>query len=312
MAAPQKDNLSYFPFDVSFFSDKKIKRLRAKYGNDGVCLLIYLYTQIYAEGYYIAYDDDLILDVSDELNISENLTRQIIAYLFSRSLLNGTLAESVKVITAASIQRRYQEAKKGVKRDIVVRAEYWLLSPEETLSHIKVRPREGFSENNGSNSGNNGSNSENNSAKESKVNKSKGNDSKSIDSSDPGESDASESDAKRTVVQCAVQNSIDYLSLTADPKIDRTLIDELVMIITDVLCSERKTMIIGGEQYPMSTVKKRYRELNGEHIEFVLESMERTTSDIRNIRKYLIAALFNAPVKISSYYSARVRHDMKQ
>lgn len=312
MAAPQKDNLDYFPFDVTFFSDKKIKRLRAKYGNDGVCLLIYLYTQIYAEGYYIAYDDDLILDVSDELNISENLTRQIIAYLFSRSLLNGTLAESVKVITAASIQRRYQEAKKGVKRDIVVRAEYWLLSPEETLSHIKVRPREGFSEKNGSNSENNGSNSENNGTKESKVNKSKGNDSKSIDPSDRGESDASESDAKRTVVECAVRENIDYAGLTADPKTDISQLDELVTIITDVLCSKSKTMVIGGEEYPTSTVKKRFRELNCEHIEFVLDSMGRTTSDIRNIRKYLISALFNAPVTISSYYSARVRHDMSK
>ena len=303
MAAPQKDNLDYFPFDVTFFSDKKIKRLRAKFGNDGVCLLIYLYTQIYAEGYYIAYDDDLVLDISDELNISENLTRQIIAYLFSRSLLNGTLAESVKVITAASIQRRYQEAKKGVKRDIVVRAEYWLLSPEETLSHIKVRPRDGFSENNGSNSENNGT-------KESKVNKSKRNDSKVIDPSDRGGNDTSGSDAKWTVVQCAVRENIDYASLTADPKTDVSQLDEMVEIITDILCSNRKTIVIGGEEYQMSTVKRRFRELNGDHIEFVLDSMERTTSEIRNIRKYLISALFNAPATISNYYSARVRHDM--
>ena len=72
MARPQKTGLDYFPFDVDFFSDKKIRRLRAKYGNDGVTAYIYILCLIYRDkGYYAEYDDDLILDISDELNISE-------------------------------------------------------------------------------------------------------------------------------------------------------------------------------------------------------------------------------------------------
>ena len=174
MARPKNNGLDYFPFDVDFFSDRKIKRLKARYGTDGLAVYIYLICEIYRSGYYIEYNDDLILDISDELNISENATRQIIDFLLSRSLFDDTLAKSDKVLTAASVQRRYQEAKKGSKREFEVEAGYWLLKAEETYSFIKVRQNQSFSENNYSFSEKNPSKSEKNSVKESKVNKSKG------------------------------------------------------------------------------------------------------------------------------------------
>ena len=149
MARPKRIGLDYFPFDVDFFSDKKIKRLRAKYGNNGVVVYIYVLCLIYADkGYYTEYDEDLILDISDELNISEGSTRQIMKYLLSRSLLvKSKLSESVTVITAKSVQRRYQAAKKasikkekGVfARDVIVDERIWLLKKEETEPPIKVQ-----------------------------------------------------------------------------------------------------------------------------------------------------------------------------
>ena len=111
MARPMKNGLDYFPFDVDFFTDRKIKRLRAAYGADGVSVYLYLLCDIYRNGFYTVYDEDLLLDISGELGITSNLAGQIINYLFSRSLLTMTesrLAEPVKVITAGSIQRRYQ------------------------------------------------------------------------------------------------------------------------------------------------------------------------------------------------------------
>ena len=176
MSRPLKNGLAYFPFDVDFFTDKKIKRLRAKYGADGIAVYMYLLCEIYRSGYYIEYDEDLILDISDELNLSEGSTTQIMNYLLSRSLFDETLAKSVKVLTAASIQRRYQEAKKGSKRDIVVERDYWLLQKDETNSFIKLYPLEDNSENNSDNSEKNSFNSENYSqskVKESKVKESK-------------------------------------------------------------------------------------------------------------------------------------------
>lgn len=116
-------------------------------------MYIYFLCTIYGDhGYYTVLDDDYLLDVSDALNISENLTRQIIDYLSSRSLLSvitdSTLGARVKVITAKSIQRRYQEAKKGCKRTLYVKKETWLLKPSETLGFVKVGDFDGFSEKN--------------------------------------------------------------------------------------------------------------------------------------------------------------------
>ena len=176
MARPRKKGLDYFPLDVDFFSDKKIKRLRARYGTDGVTVYMYLLCEIYRSGYYINYDEDLILDISDELNISENSIQQIINYLLSRSLFDDTLAKSVKVLTAASIQRRYQEAKntrKSTQPDIDVEAKFWVLKKDETHGFIKVRPCENNSQINIGLSANNSSLSEINGTKESKVKKSK-------------------------------------------------------------------------------------------------------------------------------------------
>ncbi len=178
MARPKNNGLDYFPFDVDFFSDRKIKRLKARYGTDGIVVYLYLICEIYRSGYYIDYSDDLILDISDELNISENATRQIIDFLLSRSLFDNTLAKSDKVLTAASVQRRYQEAKKGSKREFEVEARYWLLKAEDTYSFIKVRHNYGYSKKNHSYSEKNPNKSEKNPTKESKVNKSKENKSK--------------------------------------------------------------------------------------------------------------------------------------
>lgn len=192
MPAPQKNGLDYFPLEVGFFSDKKIKRLRARFGNDGVCVLLYLYTELYREGYYIVYDDDLILDISDELNISENLTRQIADHLLSRTMLTvcemrgSNLAEPVKVLTAKSVQRRFQLAKKGLKREVFVEAECWLLEKSETLDFIKMRPHDDKFEINPNKSEINDNKSEIYPAKESKGKKSKVKESKeySADSTD--------------------------------------------------------------------------------------------------------------------------------
>lgn len=163
MSRPLKEGLDYFPFEVDFFSDKKIKRLRARFGNDGVMVYVYILCEIYRnKGYYAEYDDDFALDISDELNISENLTTQIINYLFSRSLLimiEGKLAVPVKAITASSVQRRFQKIKASAKRDVEVIKEFWVLEKNETESFIKVRPVDSFSGKNTDKSGKNGNNS---------------------------------------------------------------------------------------------------------------------------------------------------------
>ena len=77
----------------------------------------------------------------------------------------------------------------------------------------------------------------------------------------------------------------------------------------DILCSTAPTIRINGEDMPQQVVKSRFLKLNSSHIEYVLEAMNKNPSDIRNIRAYLLTALYNASLTIDNYYSALVNHD---
>lgn len=175
MARPKQDGLLYFSFDTDFFyADKRIKRMQAKFGNDGLILYIYLLTEIYRNGYCISWDEESAEDAAADLSLKEGFIEQVLEYLRGRSLLTmSTLSTGVTVITSPGIQKRYQEAKKGCKRQIEVDPEIWLLSEEDTASCIKVIHNASFSGKNQSNSEKKPSNSEKNHIKESKVNKSK-------------------------------------------------------------------------------------------------------------------------------------------
>lgn len=107
-----------------------------------------------------------------------------------------------------------------------------------------------------------------------------------------------------------VRANIEYDTLCVQHSEDD--VDELVELITETLCSTRSTFRIGGENIPAEQVKTRFLALNYEHINYVFESMAHNTTDIRNIRAYLITALYHAPVTMNSYYLAQVRHDWGQ
>lgn len=104
-----------------------------------------------------------------------------------------------------------------------------------------------------------------------------------------------------------VKEQIGYVGLRSKYPFDE--VDSLVELLTDTLCSTARTLRIGKEELPAQVVKDRFRRLDQTHIEYVLDSLGKNTSEIRNIRAYLLTALYNAPVTISPYYSAAVRHD---
>lgn len=134
MARHKQDGLIYFPFDTDFFyADKRIKRLHAKFGNDGLIFYIYLLTEIYRNGYYISWDEDAADDIATDLRLKEGFIEQVLTYLRGRLLLTeSTLSTGVTIITSPGIQKRYQEAVKSRKRAVYVDSEIWLLNEEET------------------------------------------------------------------------------------------------------------------------------------------------------------------------------------
>lgn len=175
MARPLKKGLNYFPFDVDFFEDRKIKELKGKYGSDGITVYMYLLCLIYKEnGYYIQLDDGFNYVASADLNMDSDKIGQIINFLCKRSLFDNKLFTSDKVLSARSIQLRYQEAIKARASKTTVQVDkFWILEKEETQSFIKCTLFEDYSEKNEGFSEKNGNYSEKNDTKESKVKKSK-------------------------------------------------------------------------------------------------------------------------------------------
>ncbi len=95
-----------------------------------------------------------------------------------------------------------------------------------------------------------------------------------------------------------------------DNRLDKDLINEIVTLILETVCTKRKTIRIAGDDYPAGLVKARFMKLDSSHIEFVLACMSENTTKIRNIKQYLRAVLFNAPSTMNSYYTSLVAHDM--
>ncbi len=78
----------------------------------------------------------------------------------------------------------------------------------------------------------------------------------------------------------------------------------------EAVCSKRKTIWVSGNDFPQMVVKSRLLKLDREHIVFVLDSLRENTTKVRNIKQYLLAVLYNAPLTIENYYAARVNHDL--
>lgn len=109
-----------------------------------------------------------------------------------------------------------------------------------------------------------------------------------------------------------IRENIDYDSLIISHSMDRQLIDGIVDLILETVLCRQDSILIASNQYPTSVVKSKFLKLNYFHIEYVLECLRRNTTRVTNIRKYLLAVLFNAPSTMEGYYQVAVQHDMPQ
>lgn len=76
-----------------------------------------------------------------------------------------------------------------------------------------------------------------------------------------------------------------------------------------MLCTQEEFVRIGRKQVYTALAKERLLQLDYTHIEYILESMEESPAKIKNIKAYLLEALFNAPVTIGNYHKAKVNYD---
>ena len=107
-----------------------------------------------------------------------------------------------------------------------------------------------------------------------------------------------------------IHDNIDYDIISQQNQNEKKQLDEIVEIMVECLTTTKKTVTIGKEEIPAEVVKSRLLKIDSEHIEYILWSMQRNTSKIRNIKAYMKAVIYNAPTTINSFLAAEVNHDM--
>ena len=108
-----------------------------------------------------------------------------------------------------------------------------------------------------------------------------------------------------------IRENIDYDTLLQNPNWkDAERQEELYQLICEIVCVKRQTIRIGGEDYPYELVRSKFLKLTSSHLLYVIESLDKTTTKISNIKAYMITALYNAPNTMNNYYQQAVQHDM--
>ena len=103
---------------------------------------------------------------------------------------------------------------------------------------------------------------------------------------------------------------LEFDNLLGEYPYDTDTLNEILELLVETVCSKREYIRVCGEDKPAEVVKSRLLKLTNEHIRYVMDSLKENTTKVRNIKQYLLAVLYNAPITISSYYSALVNHDL--
>ena len=107
-----------------------------------------------------------------------------------------------------------------------------------------------------------------------------------------------------------IKSNIEYDALLQANKFDEKLVQGIFEMILETVVSQSETILIASEGYPATLVKSKFLKLNYMHIDYVISCMKKNTTKVKNIKKYLLAALFNTPSTIDGYYQAEVNADM--
>ena len=116
--------------------------------------------------------------------------------------------------------------------------------------------------------------------------------------------------AERRSYENYFREAIEFDFLLQQYPYDRETLQEILDLLVDTVCTRREYIRVASDDKPREVVKSRFMKLDSGHIQYVMECLKENTTDVRNIKQYLLAALYNAPGTISSYYSAKVNHDL--
>lgn len=107
-----------------------------------------------------------------------------------------------------------------------------------------------------------------------------------------------------------IRENIRYDDFVREHPWDAGQLDEMVELMVEAVCSKRETLRVAGNEFPQAVVKSRLLKLDDGHIRFVFDCLKNNTTQVRNIKQYLLTTLYNAPVTIGNHYATQVNHDL--
>ncbi|MCC5894863.1 MAG: DUF4373 domain-containing protein [Alkalibacterium sp.] len=138
MARPRKTGIDYFPFDVDFLSDIKIRKILRGCGEGAVGILISVLSNIYRdEGYFILVDDDFYFFIADELGITEDQVSKVIKKGVEVELFNKKMFDTYNILTSSGIQKRYMKATEK-RKNVEIEKTYCIVTEKNISSHINL------------------------------------------------------------------------------------------------------------------------------------------------------------------------------
>jgi hypothetical protein len=139
MGRPAKNGLDYFPLDIDFPEDEKIRYATAAYGLNAEAIIIRLLCRIYKNNGFIKWDEDA--EILFAASLGRKITRVkihgIIQELLKRSFFDKKMFEKHAVLTSRGIQRRMNNIANQLHRKSTI-PEYYLISSEETTGRLPV------------------------------------------------------------------------------------------------------------------------------------------------------------------------------
>ena len=107
-----------------------------------------------------------------------------------------------------------------------------------------------------------------------------------------------------------IRENIGYDDFVRERPYDSGQLDEMVELMVEAVCSKKKNIRVAGNDFPQAVVKSRLLKLDSEHIRFVFDCLRENTTQVRNMKQYLLTVLYNAPATIENHYAAQVNHDL--
>jgi len=116
-------------------------------------------------------------------------------------------------------------------------------------------------------------------------------------------------DQDRRFCEDYFRDALEVDELLQEEPYERERVQGILDLIVDICCSNKSTVRIGGEEKPISVVKGQFMKLSGEHLRYVMKCLDENTTKVRNIKQYMLAALYNAPMTMQPYFKAWVNND---